>query len=621
MNKVSLINPNFQTGPVHLNSYYLPYTAGTLWAYCMADKRLADNFEINNWIFKRDDIDQAVKDCKGSDIALLSIYIWNQKYTYALAKKLKETYPDIKIILGGPQLEWRDDNYFEKYPYIDSIVIGEGESALKFLLECYLDGKDLPKRNQFERIKDLDLPSPYLTGLFDSLLEEYPDIDWVPTLESDRGCPYACTFCDWGSATASKMYKFYTERIVAEIEWFVEHKLTYMNLTNSNFGVFKERDVFIAETIAKHTMETGYPKALTVSYAKNNNALVLDIVKMFMEAEIQTGVTISLQTASETVLENIKRTNMKINKVQEITSIARDKNLPISTELILGLPGETYDSWKTTLDTVLEAKIVTMDIFYLQLLVNAPMYVNDREKYNLNTFHAYDYFYDFNVQRIQDEIKEGIAESIEVIKSTNSMSNDELLKTAMFSWFVIGAHSYGLAILLADYMFKKGIPYTEFYESLFAYLQQNNKLVSQWSEEFLQLHHRWYELGYVDRSIGTMPNIGYGTMQSFVPLIQASDTMEIFLDSISNFAQEQYNLPDNVIQDYKKLTDMYIKQFGKYITEPTTVNLDSDILGVDFVVVEDRYNHFPDTKENHMEYQFVSIKKSWHLNKIIVDKS
>ena len=61
MNKVSLINPNFQTGPVHLNSYYLPYTAGTLWAYCMADKRLADNFEINNWIFKRDDIDHAVK--------------------------------------------------------------------------------------------------------------------------------------------------------------------------------------------------------------------------------------------------------------------------------------------------------------------------------------------------------------------------------------------------------------------------------------------------------------------------------------------------------------------------------------------------------------------------------
>ena len=239
MINVSLINPNFQTGPVHLNSFYLPYTAGTLWAYSMADERLAKNFKINNWIFKRDPIDQAVKDCKGSDIALLSIYIWNQKYTYALAEKLKEAYPNIKIIIGGPQLEWRDDSYFEKYPFIDSIVIGEGAAALKHLLECYLDGKELPKRNQFERIKDLDLPSPYLSGLFDPLLKEYPDIDWVPTLESDRGCPYACTFCDWGSATASKMYKFYTERIVAEIDWFVKNKLTYMNLTNSNFGVFK----------------------------------------------------------------------------------------------------------------------------------------------------------------------------------------------------------------------------------------------------------------------------------------------------------------------------------------------------------------------------------------------
>ena len=154
MFKVSLINPNFQTGPAHLNSYYLPYTAGTLWAYSIADPVIAENFEINNWIFKRDSIDQAVIDCKGSDIALLSIYIWNQKYTYALAKKLKETYPDIKIIIGGPQLEWRDNEYFDKYPFIDSMVIGEGELALKFLLQAYLAGEDLPQRNQFDRIKD-----------------------------------------------------------------------------------------------------------------------------------------------------------------------------------------------------------------------------------------------------------------------------------------------------------------------------------------------------------------------------------------------------------------------------------------------------------------------------------
>ena len=48
MFKVSLINPNFQTGPAHLNSYYLPYTAGTLWSYSVADPVIAENFEVNN---------------------------------------------------------------------------------------------------------------------------------------------------------------------------------------------------------------------------------------------------------------------------------------------------------------------------------------------------------------------------------------------------------------------------------------------------------------------------------------------------------------------------------------------------------------------------------------------
>ena len=623
MFKVSLINPNFQTGPAHLNSYYLPYTAGTLWAYSIADPVIAENFEINNWIFKRDSIDQAVIDCKGSDIALLSIYIWNQKYTYALAKKLKETYPDIKIIIGGPQLEWRDDEYFDKYPFIDSMVIGEGELALKFLLQAYLAGEDLPQRNQFDRIKDLDLPSPYLTGLFDSLMDANPDVEWVPTLESDRGCPYACTFCDWGSATASKMHKFYTERIIAEIDWFVEKQLTYINLTNSNFGIYKERDFFIAETIAKNTIEKGFPKALTVSYAKNNNALVLDIVKLFMDAQIQTGVTISLQTASGVVLENIKRTNMKINKVEDIAKIAREKNLPISTELILGLPGETYESWSKTLEIVLQAKIVTMDIFYLQLLINAPMYISDMDKYELETFHAYDYFYDFNVVRIQEEIKEGIAESIEVIKSTSSMNNSELSRTSIFSWFLIGAHSLGLAILLADYIHKTGVNYTTFYNKLLDYLLANNKQIKSWADEYTELHHRWYKLGYIDRSIGKMPNIGYGTINTLVPLVQATDSMDEFLNDISTFAKQEFNIDDSVLTDYKHLTNLYIKQYGKYITEPVTYTLTSDLLGKvnnNQVVIEDRYNHFPETFDDHMEYQFLSIKKSWGLNKIIVDK-
>ena len=90
MLKVSLINPNFQTGPEHLNSYYLPYTIGALWGYLVSDERIADNFEINNWIFKRAEIAETVEQCKGADIALMSLYIWNKNYCYKLAQELKK---------------------------------------------------------------------------------------------------------------------------------------------------------------------------------------------------------------------------------------------------------------------------------------------------------------------------------------------------------------------------------------------------------------------------------------------------------------------------------------------------------------------------------------------------
>ena len=231
MASISLIQVNFQTGPHHLNSYYLPYSVGALWAYVEQNKLIKDNFIVSNLIFKREPINELIEKHKDTDIVLLSLYIWNKNYCFKLAEKLKKAYPNIKIIMGGPELPWRDDNFFDKYPFIDSIVIGEGELALEKILLQYLDEKDIDKVNQFERMKELDLPSPYLNGMFDQLLKKHPDIEWVPTIETDRGCPYSCTFCDWGSATASKMYKFYFERIDAELDWIAKNKLPYLSLT------------------------------------------------------------------------------------------------------------------------------------------------------------------------------------------------------------------------------------------------------------------------------------------------------------------------------------------------------------------------------------------------------
>ena len=74
---------------------------------------------------------------------------------------------------------------------------------------------------------------------------------WQATWETNRGCPFKCTFCDWGSATASKLRKFEEERLYKEIDYFTEKKIDYINCADSNFGIIK-RDLNLASKLAEN---------------------------------------------------------------------------------------------------------------------------------------------------------------------------------------------------------------------------------------------------------------------------------------------------------------------------------------------------------------------------------
>ena len=619
MFSVSLINPNFQTGPEHLNSFYIPYTIGTLWGYAVQDERIKENFKIHNWVFRRSPIDQTVEECKDADVALLSLYIWNKNYCYKLAKKLKEANPNIKIIVGGPELDWRDPDFLSKHPYIDSMCINEGEQAIKHIFTCMLDNESIPERNHFERLTELDWPSPYLTGVFDSLLDEHPDIEWVPTLETDRGCPYQCTFCDWGSATASKMFKFNMERIENEINYFADRGLPYVSMTNSNFGIYKERDLQIARWLCDANERTGHPTGLSVSYAKNSNSTVVEIVKMLTDHKIQTGLYISLQSTSDQVLENIKRKNLKINKIDDLNTIAKENNMPLLTDLIMGMPGESYESWIQNIENVFEQNITNMDVYYLQLLVNAPMYVNDRETYSLETFDAYDYFYETNVERLEKEIDEGIAECIKVIKSSNTLPAEKMLDCSLFSWFVLGMHCLGTSNYIARYLNREqNVKFTDFYTGLYSYLIENDKSFPVWIDEYKKAHDTWYEHGYTTDSIGGIKTIGWQVIFSLMPIMQKADRVDDFIEHTINFVNTQYNVHSDLLDDYKTLTSLYVKQYGRYLKQPVSLSLKSDLLQSKNIVIEDRYEHFPESKDLHLNYIFYGRRRSWALNKVIL---
>ena len=209
---VSFVNPNFQIGPKHLNAHYLPYASGLIWSYCLTSKHVTDKFVLGEFIWQRDPISLAVSKLEKSKVVGFSHYIWNKNYCYALARELKKSNPDCKIVFGGPETPITDKDIFYKHPYIDIVVKNEGEKSFRDIL-ITKDIFSIPgiivnsngeavDTGVSSRINDLDcIPSPYLTGVFENLISENKDITWNVILETTRGCPYSCTFCDWGSLT------------------------------------------------------------------------------------------------------------------------------------------------------------------------------------------------------------------------------------------------------------------------------------------------------------------------------------------------------------------------------------------------------------------------------------
>ena len=93
----------------------------------------------------REKVEEYILQCKNSDILLCSCYVWNWEIMIYLAEQVKKLNPKCSIIFGGPQVPENTKGFFEKYPFVDILVHGEGEQILENIFDSYLDNKDYSK--------------------------------------------------------------------------------------------------------------------------------------------------------------------------------------------------------------------------------------------------------------------------------------------------------------------------------------------------------------------------------------------------------------------------------------------------------------------------------------------
>jgi len=422
-------------------------------------------------------LDAYIEECRDSDILLCSCYVWNWEITTYLAKKVKEINPQCLIIFGGPQAPQILENFFEKYPFVDIIVHGEGELILENLLTDFLEGKDYSKvngisTNKFttppqDRIKDFEtMPSPYLTNTVWDLVDKVDGIQWIVSWETNRGCPYACTFCDWGSATATTMRKWSDERLYKEIEWFADNKIPYIDCCDANFGIYRDRDLKISKKLTEEKSKKGFPETFRTNWAKVSSEKIIPLAKELQSVDLLNAVTLSLQSLDTNTLKIIKRANLKFDTFSSLTTSFKDAGIPTYTELIMGLPGETLDTFKKGLETVLgDEDLGAILLYNCGLLPNAPMnYPDYREKYKLKAIRSPVF--------LQHSPKDnrGIQEYENILVETSSYTLDNLKDMYRLSWVIQTFHSFGILEYVAKYYQKThGIALIKFYESILEY--------------------------------------------------------------------------------------------------------------------------------------------------------
>ena len=461
MRNLYMFQPQYAVEVRKEDTYWLPYSVGCLWAYCLQYGDIASGYHLKDLIFKREDPEKLVARLENPVVCAFSTYIWNEQYNLHVAKLIKEKYPDCVIEFGGPQATEK----LAKFDFIDCIIVSEGEQSFLDLLRKVMMHEPYERIYRKERIEDLDFPSPYQLGVFNSIVKKNPDVLWSMTVETNRGCPHRCTYCDWGGMTYQKVKHFGLERVQQDINWAERHNVGFIFNADANFGMFKERDLEIAK-LFRAAADRGKLEAINVQYSKNSTEVIFEIAQIL--GDISRGVTLSVQSMNEPTLKSIKRKNMSINKISEQIEKSKKYGVKTYTELILGLPEETLDSWKDGFAQILECgQHDSIDVWFCQIFGDTDLNSSlSREVHGIKTIKAEDYM-SFSKEDY------GIKEVIELISETNTMTNDELIEAYLYGWLVIQFHIAGYTQLVAKHLNSLGMGYRSFYDKLFAYIKSD----------------------------------------------------------------------------------------------------------------------------------------------------
>jgi len=448
------------------------------------------------------------------DVFAISLYVWNFRLAHEIAAWVKKTFPRCIVVSGGPHQYLKHDmEWFKKHPYLDASHLSDcyGELFFKELLDLYDDGQvDWPQltdtRYPTGRSRHMGYSKTSMSKIerksfqfdwsaytaqylelkkFESHKQQhFPQSLLLSVLETTRGCPYGCTYCDWGGGIGTTVIQKSPHTVNKDIDALCNFDLTYLYLADANFGIFGQRDVDIIHYLVDQKKKTKAQfKVGYGGFAKTENRL--NYIKQIVEADINNSLSnnkelkISLQTIDTEILNNIDRKNIDLDKQLEIFQpIALNTKLPLYVEIIMGLPGMTLDKFYHELG-VFGQRSLSIQWFEWILLPEAPAYSKDyRDKWGIKT----------TIKSNGWSYPESHAHH-EIVVGTKSYTEfdylEMLLSSSLYNLFVQGGYYKNtIDYLLQHYDIDHGNFIKNIYQNFFMRecIEEKDQVLAQWKK-------------------------------------------------------------------------------------------------------------------------------------------
>lgn len=373
------------------------------------------------------------------DIVGFANYGWNQNLTREIGRHTRHVLPEALIVAGGPNIDAdpvRRLAFLRHHDYLDYAIVDGGEEPFTELVTWHRDTSRDPAKVPANVIwRDGDqlrataerplhkiierLPSPYLNGH----LDEFLDAGLVPLFETNRGCPFKCTFCAWGSASKDLVRRIDLDQALAEIA-YVGKRSRARNwiVCDANFGILP-RDVEIAKAIRSVRNEHGRPLTCNIWLAKNVTDRCLEIGEIFGDMAIP---VMAVQSLDDQVLEHIKRNNISLDTYEQYQRKFHRIGARTYSDLIVPLPGETLKTHLAALRRLIELGVDIVATHNMRLLAGAESNSTEtRERFGFRTRYRLIHG-DAGLYRAPDGQAIRVFEYEESLRATDTMSEADL---------------------------------------------------------------------------------------------------------------------------------------------------------------------------------------------------